>query len=237
MASVFAQKKLRTVSSLGAILRKARKKKEITLEKVELDTKVRLKYLLAMENDDFSCMPADVYNIGFLGRYCDYLGLNKEKMLKRYKQDREVFAQLNKKNKKSDINPGNASNYQENLKFVITPQIFITCIVIFAVLSILGYIWFQVKSFAAAPYLDLNNPNEQIMISSESIEVAGKTDPSANIYINNQLVGVGSDGKFSQNVKLEDGINEIEIKAENKINKTTTKVIKVLSTDTKEGEK
>lgn len=233
MSKIFAKKNITSRKSLGKLLLIARKKKDIGLEKAEFDTKVRYKYLLALENDDYDNMPPDVYNIGFLKRYCEYLDVDKDKFLVLYKNERLLHNELSKKffnfnDKKELINPGHPEKFKNKLKFVITPQILITTLVVFVVVGILGYIWFQVKSFAAAPPLEVNNPNEQIVVSMNNIEVKGNTDPTVELTINGRAVGVGENGYFSQNVELINGINTVEIKALNKANKETIKNIKIL---------
>lgn len=234
MKNIFARKKIETKKSIGSLLKAARLKKDVSLEKAEEDTKVRYKYLQALEKDDFSKMAPDVYNLGFLRRYCNYLKLDAKELTERYKVERSVHNQMNKNNtgfsgsEEGIIKPGNPEQFRDKLKFIITPQALVSLIVVFVVVGLIGYIWFQVKSFAAAPELDLDNPTEQIAVNEETIKITGKTAPTAILFINQQFVGVGSDGSFSQDVKLVEGINEIEIKAENKANKETIQSVKVL---------
>lgn len=234
MKNIFAKKSLRQEKSLGKILSIARRKKDISLEKAEIDTKIRLKYLKALEKDDFVNMPSRVYNIGFISRYCEYLGLEIKKHIDIHTRDKEVYDNLKQKKfsfikqKEDFLKPGDPEKFRDKLRFVVTPQIFTTGIVVLIVMTILGYIWFQVKSFAAAPELNIANPEEQIVVSTDSIDISGKTDPTAVLFINNQAVSVNQSGEFRQAVKLEKGINEIEIKAENKANKETVKNVKVL---------
>lgn len=234
MTNIFAKKKIRTKKTLGNILKSARNKKQLTLEKAELDTKIRLKYLKFLEEDDFKNMPPDVYNIGFLTRYAEYLGLNVDKIINQYQNERLLYNQLNKKiiffnnEKKLLFSPGDKNRYREKLKFIITPQIFVSFLIATTVFIIIGYIWFQVKSFAAAPQLELSNPAEQILVSENSINISGQTDLTATIKINDQLIVVDENGKFNEQIQLNRGINSIEIKAINKANKETKKTIKIL---------
>ena len=235
MKNIFEKKKLSVRKSLGLIIKDARKKKEVSLQQAEMDTKIRIKYLIALEKDDYSNMPADVYNIGFLIRYCDYLNIDKNKYLRQYKEEKKVYDEINKKNiqpsKKGIISPGRPDTFKNKLRFVLTPQILTTTVIIFLVFGILGYIWFQVKSFAAPPHLDVNNPAEQIIVSEKKILISGKTDPVAELRINGRVAGIQENGNFSQNVELIEGINTIEIKAYNKANKETVKIIQVLVID------
>jgi len=240
MNKLFNKKTIKSSKTFGQLFSNARKKQGINLQKAEIDTKIRMKFIVALEKDDFKNMPPDVYNVGFIKRYCQYLGLNPLKILDKYKNEKLVFEKLNKKltftKEDTLINPGNPNKYRSNLKYVLTPQIFVTTLVIICVVGILGYVWFQVKSFAAAPELAVDNASDQIMVSTDSIKISGKTDASATLLINDQSVAIDESGNFSQDVKLIDGINTIEIKALNKADKSTIKNIKVLAVLSNEGQ-
>jgi hypothetical protein len=62
--------------SVSERLRGAREARGIDLFRVERDTKIRMKYLTAMEQGAFDELPADVYARGFLRNYASYLGLD-----------------------------------------------------------------------------------------------------------------------------------------------------------------
>ena len=62
--------------TIGQRLKQAREEKRLTLEKAAEATRVRLPYLQALENDDYSVMISAAQGRGFLRLYTDYLGLN-----------------------------------------------------------------------------------------------------------------------------------------------------------------
>jgi hypothetical protein len=66
------------VFEIGYSLRAARERKGIGLPEAELATKIRAKYIRALEEEDFDALPADTYARGFLRTYADYLGLDGE---------------------------------------------------------------------------------------------------------------------------------------------------------------
>ena len=70
---------------IGNTLREARVRRTLTLQQVEEDTKIRVKYVLAMENEDFDVMPGATYVKGFLRTYSEYLALDPEVMLDEYR--------------------------------------------------------------------------------------------------------------------------------------------------------
>ena len=61
---------------IGNTLREARVRRNLTLQQVEEDIKIRVKYVQAMENEDWDVMPGVTYVKGFLRTYSTYLGLD-----------------------------------------------------------------------------------------------------------------------------------------------------------------
>lgn len=83
---------------IGPTLREARVRKRLTILQVAEDTKIRSKYLQALENEEFSELPGDAYAKGFLRSYATYLGLDAQIILdeytSRYGTDKEPDKQL-----------------------------------------------------------------------------------------------------------------------------------------------
>ncbi len=61
---------------MGEVLREARYRRGVSLEEAESQTNVRKKYLVALEDDDYSQLPAPVYARGFLEIYAEFLGVD-----------------------------------------------------------------------------------------------------------------------------------------------------------------
>jgi cytoskeleton protein RodZ len=64
------------VFEIGNSLREARVRQQLELSEVELATKIRTRYLRALEEESFEALPAQTYVKGFLRTYADYLGLD-----------------------------------------------------------------------------------------------------------------------------------------------------------------
>lgn len=71
---------------IGPQLRAAREAREISLELAEEETKIRKKYLQALEDDTPEVIPGDVYARGFLRTYANWLGLDGAQLLEQYKE-------------------------------------------------------------------------------------------------------------------------------------------------------
>ena len=61
---------------IGNSLRDARVRKELDFPELEQGTKIRAKYLKALEDEAFDQLPGPTYVKGFLRTYADYLGLD-----------------------------------------------------------------------------------------------------------------------------------------------------------------
>ncbi len=78
---------------VGDILKKRRLEKNLTLEEVEKRTKIRKKFLLAIEKGDYSSFPSSTYVRGFIKNYSDFLNLPTEEILAIFRRE---FAQEEK---------------------------------------------------------------------------------------------------------------------------------------------
>ena len=61
---------------IGNSLREARMRQALDLSQVELATKIRAKYIKALEDEQFEILPSGTYIKGFLRSYAEYLGLD-----------------------------------------------------------------------------------------------------------------------------------------------------------------
>jgi hypothetical protein len=70
---------------IGSSLRAARMRQRLELSDVERDTRIRARYLGALEDERFDVLPGPAYTKGFLRTYADYLGLDAQRFLDEYK--------------------------------------------------------------------------------------------------------------------------------------------------------
>jgi len=215
----FVQKKIRP-KTLGEILREARKKKKLTLDQAEEETKVRSKYLKALEDDKFEILPGNAYALGFLGKYLDFLELNKDELLLRFKSERGESHQAGK---------FMVARSLSEPKLSITPKILTFLAVALAIIAIVGYILYSVRVFMLPPNLEISSPSSEQIITENQVEIIGKTDEGATLMINDQSVLPDSNGNFKQVVKLTPGLNTFHIRSINNLKKETDKEIKILA--------
>jgi hypothetical protein len=81
------------VQAVGDRLREARMRQDIDLTEVEAVTKIRAKFLRAMEEDEWGVLPGPTYVRSFLRTYAEFLGLDPHLVVQeyraRYEADRE----------------------------------------------------------------------------------------------------------------------------------------------------
>jgi cytoskeleton protein RodZ len=75
-------------AKIGPVLEKARQEKGLTLEEVEHATKIRKRYLVGLEREDYGVLPDAVYAQGFLKTYANYLGLDGEELARELRDRR-----------------------------------------------------------------------------------------------------------------------------------------------------
>ncbi len=75
-------------AKIGPLLEKARKERGLSLEEAEHATKIRKRYLVALERENYGVLPDAVYAQGFLKTYANYLGLDGEGLARELKNRR-----------------------------------------------------------------------------------------------------------------------------------------------------
>ncbi|MGH3146377.1 MAG: helix-turn-helix domain-containing protein [Rubrobacter sp.] len=105
-------------SGLGRILEQARRDQGLTLEDVEQATKIRKRYLMGLEREEYAMLPDGVYARGFLKTYANYLGLDGEVLSQELRSLRKPRRERRSSSPQSDfgrplITPGGVSGTEE----------------------------------------------------------------------------------------------------------------------------
>ena len=74
------------MAEIGSTLREARMRARIDITEVEARTKIRAKYLRALENEEWDLLPGPIYVKSFLRTYGDYLGLDSRLLIDDFKR-------------------------------------------------------------------------------------------------------------------------------------------------------
>jgi cytoskeleton protein RodZ len=73
-------------TGIGATLREARNRRKVDLSEVESAIKIRVRYLQAIENEEWDALPGGAYTRGFVRTYALYLGLDGDRLADDYRR-------------------------------------------------------------------------------------------------------------------------------------------------------
>ena len=200
--------------TVGQVLKEERERKFYTLDEIEKITKIRKELLEALEAGQYLKLPPQTFVQGFIKNYGKFLGLSQDKLLAIYRRE---FSELKHPPRILD----SFKEPVEKKKFKLTPARALGSVVLGLIIIFFVYLWIQYRFLVGGPFLEVNQPINQLNITSPTVQVTGRTDPEAKVSINNQEVRVDTSGKFSQEIKLIDSISNIEISAKSKSGQVT----------------
>jgi cytoskeleton protein RodZ len=73
-----------SVESLGTLLRREREQHQVSLQDISATTKIQLKFLEAIERDEYERLPPAPFAVGFLRAYAQCIGLDPEEVVGAY---------------------------------------------------------------------------------------------------------------------------------------------------------
>jgi len=197
------------VARLGETLRAQREKKGITLEQAASDTRIREKFLKALEDSDYQTLPGSVYTKGFLRNYAEYLELPTEELVVQFHQERDLpdaprtFKPLNPIARRS---------------LIFTPAVLVPVVVLAGIVLFVSYLYYQFVSFAVPPRIEVTEPASDAIALSADFVLKGRTVPDGRVTV--QVfpgpltvadIRPNADGTFSVNVQLNPGSNHIVV--------------------------
>lgn len=147
---------------LGNNLREARQRRRIDLVIAEQDTKIRSKYLAALETEDFDVLPGPVFVRGFLRTYSRYLGLDPQLFIDEYNARFGRFEEVEDHGNPSLGRPGLAQERvnrgRRTMRFVV--------VVSLVALSVLA--WLGLRDQQAAAPVETTEPRRAQPVAPEA---------------------------------------------------------------------
>jgi cytoskeletal protein RodZ len=202
------------VHKLGEVLRTAREGKGVDLARVERDTKIRERYLSALERGDYRDLPGAVYTKGFLRNYGAYLGLDPEYLIDLYRIE---SATASGERPRTPARPRPLAA-RRSRALVVTPGAVVAAILTIMVGGFVAYLGFEFVNFARTPELRITDPpgNVNGHVGLE-ITIRGVTEPNASVKVSNlpenPTVIADAEGRFEVVVGLLPGSNVVQLVA------------------------
>ena len=204
--------------SLPDRLTSARERKGVDLVRAERETKIRVRYLSALESGDYRDLPGAVYTKGFLRNYAIYLGLDPEDVLRQWRRERgEATAP-----EAVIVPPRPIEEPARPLNF--SPSIVVAALLTVGVVLFFVYLGAQLLRYSRPPDLSVTNPAQAVVDVDEattSFRLAGTSTAGATITIltpgqeQPYRTTAQSDGAWTIQVDLRRGQNRFEISAVN----------------------
>ncbi len=204
--------------TVGQLLQEERLKKGFSIPQIEKETKIRAKYLTALEADDYRIIPSLPYAQGFIKNYSEFLGLRSTTILAIFR--RQYIAKEKEKLHEIIEEPLTRSYWITRNKVMIV-------LVGILIVALFSYFYIQYKALHAPPPLMIEQPQDALVVVKEEIAVFGKTDPDATLLINNEPVLVKEDGKFYKDVPLSVGVNTLVVESTSRVGEKSAKTLRI----------
>ena len=199
------------MSRLGDQLRMQREKKGITLDQAAADTRIREKFLKALEDDDYQSLPGAVYTRGFLRNYAEYLDLDQEELVVLFHQERGIASA-------DPVRTFRPMRPIMHRSLIFTPAVLVPVVVLAGIVLFVGYLYYQFTSFAVAPTLEILEPATDAIAQESPYTLRGRTTPSGRVTV--QVfpgpltladIRPAADGTFDASVALTAGSNHVVV--------------------------
>ena len=199
--------------SLPERLYAARERKGVDLYRAERDTKIRARYLGALERGDYKDLPGAVYTKGFLRNYALYLGLDPEDVLAQWRRERGD----GKEQPPAIVVPRPIAAPRKGMTF--SPGIVVAALLTVVIVAFGAYLGLQVLRFTKPPTIALTQPATAVIDVDEATTtytLEGTTVPGATVSIATPgrepyQVTATSDGTWAVAVDLRRGRNQFDV--------------------------
>ncbi|HEX5578224.1 MAG TPA: RodZ domain-containing protein [Candidatus Limnocylindria bacterium] len=201
-------------NKLGEVLRTAREARDVDLARVERDTKIRARYLQALEDGDYAELPGAVYTKGFLRNYGAYLGLDAEYLIDLYRlESAQPITE-----KPSVPAPPRPISTRRSRPLVVTPGVIMAALLTVGVAIFIIYLVAEFVTFARTPDLVVSAPAGDVAgYDQMEYTIIGTTEPNSRITVEglreNPTVTADAAGNFTIVVGLVPGSNVITLVA------------------------
>jgi cytoskeletal protein RodZ len=200
------------MKTVGSTLKEARVAKQLSLCDIEEATKIKVDFIVAIEEGDWVKLPDYPVVVGFVKSIADFLGIDKNKAA--------AFLRRDYPPKVLSINP----KPDAVKRFRWSPKLTFIIGISLVLIGVLTYLAIQYFNFVRPPKLTVTTPQENQTVTSNELQVTGITDPDTTVWANNQPALTDDQGNFVTELSVSTETKEVIIKAKTRSNKETTVV-------------
>ncbi len=185
-------------------------------------TKIRQKYLQALENEEFDKLPKPVYARAFIKKYAQACNADEEELLLHFKRENRFFNDKENKDKTASVS---------DKRFVVTEKHIITILVIILLGAAFGYFYINQQELSKKAHIEITKPSEFNTVSKkDEVLIQGKAENVKTIMIKGEKL-IPKNNIFEYTYTLDKGLNTITIRAKTVQGKEIKTVRKVLLID------
>jgi len=185
--------------TVGELLKNERVKRQLTLDDVEKKTKIRRKYLEAIENNDWTIFHSKTYIYGVISNYGRLFSLEKENLIAVFRREYEQkeTVQFKKRVGKNYLTP-------EAQKIVRRSVFILSCLITL-------YFGYQLYLFFSPPSVEILSPTKSVFTREDKIELVGKAPNESVINVNGRQIFSDKENIFKTYVPLTEKNNPVTI--------------------------
>lgn len=182
------------------IIKNLRISKNITVEELSISLGVSPCTIKAIESGDFSISMSKKHLNNILKKYSIFFELDFRKLKKYFfeKEDSLYYKNIFIK------------NVNQNFSFFGFFKVFS---IVSVFLFLFFYIGIEIKNRYSKPDLFIASPTDNFNTDNKEIVISGKTISNAIVKINGEFVLIDSNGAFTKDILLNEGLNVIRISA------------------------
>lgn len=191
--------------TIGNLIKQTRIKRKISVDHLSQKTKIKPRYIWAIEKEEWQVIPNFTTAAGFVRNIAQALSIDTVTAVALLRRDFQEFPKMT----------------------VSTPRVFwtpktttILLLITFCLLLVI-YLTRQYLIFIAPPPLSINTTR-----NGEKVEISGKTSQEAGVLVNGEAVLVDENGSFTMTFLSKEG-DLVKIEALSRSGKATTKEITI----------
>jgi cytoskeletal protein RodZ len=159
------------MADIGTTLREARIRARIDISEVEARTKIRAKYLRAIENEEWDLLPGPVYVKSFLRTYGDFLGVDSRLLVDEFKRRYERPAD-------QDLRPISSLG-RERERRRRRPRLGRVGVIVLALVAVAAALWFVGTLGGGTSSTTSSTPSNSVASNSSTSGTSGTSATSS----------------------------------------------------------
>lgn len=217
---------MNVIETVAELLQFARQQRGVELGDAAAALQISPLYLEALERGDYARLPCLIYSRNFIKQYGAYLNLHVPPLVRLFEQEWSLFEKMQ---------PALISvPRREQIKssdFWKLPRLLRLSGALAAICLVIAYLAHGLYSLRQPPTLVVESPAEEQLLTKQLVQVRGKTEPEAEIFINSQMILSDAAGNFHESIPLLPGVNIIEIQAKKKYSRENKVYRKIIVTE------